>query len=298
MSSLKSPISSRELPLSPELDSHAKHSIFFKENGYTQPVYLADPSKVKTLSNAINRFAQRRKSLKFSILSPPYGDRKAHVFSKLVLELATDTVILDALSSCLGEDILIWLGQVITRKPKSKGQAWHIDQINWEVDGVHASIAITDMTLDNGCLQVIPKTHLYDLSQTEFEAKAKLANASLWDGPAMVALADQLHPENAPHQLVSLEVKAGQTFLTKGGIWHGVTRSTSDQPRSALVARYMRPDVAGKEAGQPLPCVLISGTDTERKNTLFHSPQPWFKRHVLLNYRLNKLFGKLAKIVS
>ena len=298
MSPLTSPIASQELSPSSDLDAKAERSDFFRENGYTQPVFLADASKVKTLSNAINQFSQRRKQIKFSILSPPYGDRKAHVFSKLVFELATDTVILDTLSSCLGEDILIWLGQVITRKPKSKGQAWHIDQINWEVDGVHASIAITDMTLDNGCLQVIPKTHLYNLGQTELEAKAKLADASLWDGEAMVALADQLHPENAPHQLVSLEVKAGQTFLTKGGIWHGVTRSTSEQPRGALVARYMRPDVAGKEAGRPLPCVLISGTDTGQKNTLFHAPQPWFKRDVLLNYRFNKLLAKLAKIVS
>ena len=165
----------------------------------------------------------------------------------------------------------------ITRKPKSQGQPWHIDQINWQVDGVHASIAITDMTLENGCLQVIPKTHHYDLSQTALEAEAQLADANLWDGEAMVALADRLHPENAPHELVSLGVKAGQSFLTKGGLWHGVPRSTSDQPRGALVARYMGPDIAGKEAGRPLPCVLIAGTDTQQKNTLCHPPQPWFQ---------------------
>lgn len=277
--------------------SSAEH-MFFKENGYTRPFSLANPKNIETLANAIKQFGRRKKTLKFSILSPPYGDRKAHIFSKLVFDLATDAAILSALSSCLGEDILLWLGQVITRKPKSKGQFWHIDQINWEVDGVHASIAITDMTLENGCLQIIPKTHLYNLSQADLEAKAKLADASLWDGEAMVALADQLHPENAPHQLVSLEVKAGQSFLTKGGLWHGVPRSTSDQPRGALVARYMGPNIAGKEAGRPLPCILISGQDIEQKNTLCHPPQSWFQQDILLNYRFNKLLGKLAKLVD
>ena len=75
------------------------------------------------------------------------------------------------------------------------------------------------------------------------------------------------------------------------------TRSISAQPRSTLVARYMRPDVIGKDAGQPLRCILVAGTDTEHKNTLCSPPQPWFKRDVLLNYRLNKLLGKVANFV-
>lgn len=286
-------------PLTTEVSSDKlnKQSEFFKENGYTQPFSLANSKNIRILANAIKQSLQCEKPIKHSILSLPYGDRRAHIFSKLVFELATDTSILAALSPCLGDDILMWLGQVITRKPKSRGKIWHIDQVNWEVDGVHVSIAITDMTLENGCLQVIPKTHLYNLSQKDLDAHAKLANASLWDGEAMVALADQLHPENAPHQLVSLEVKAGQTFLTKGGLWHGVTRSSSNQPRGTLVARYMRPDRIVKEAGRSLPCILISGTDTEQKNTLCRPPQPWFQQNLLLNYRLNKLLGKIAELI-
>lgn len=297
MSSSTSPVSNQALSAASNLDSPEKRSIFLKENGYTPPFSLANPETIENLASAVHQFAQRKKTVKFSILSSPYGDRKAHIFSKLVFDVATDTAILETVSSYLGQDILMWLGQVITRKPKNKGKIWHIDQINWEVDGIHASVAITDMTQANGCLQVIPKTHLYNISQKELEAEAKLADVSLWNGEAMVALADRLHPENAPHQLVSLEVKAGQTFFTKGGLWHGVTRSTSDQPRSTLVARYMRPDVTGKDAGQPLRCILVAGTDTEHKNPLCSLPQPWFKQDILLNYRLNKLLGKVANLI-
>ncbi|MEM9803969.1 MAG: phytanoyl-CoA dioxygenase family protein [Cyanobacteria bacterium P01_D01_bin.56] len=290
-------ISSQELPLTSVSIAPAEEQKFFRENGYTYPFSLANSQNVEMLSQAIQQFQKSGKGIKYSVLSPPYGDRKAHIFSKIVFDLATDTAILDALTRCLGADILLWIGHVITRKPKSKGQFWHIDQINWEVDGVHASIAITDMTLENGCLQVIPKTHQYNLSQSELEAEAKLAGTDLWDGEAMVALANRLHPENAPHELVSLEVKAGQSFLTKGGLWHGVPRSTANRPRAAVVARYMRPNIAGKEAGRPLPCVLVAGADTEQKNNLCHPPQPWFKGNVLLNYRLNKLLGKVANLM-
>ncbi|MEO0759416.1 MAG: phytanoyl-CoA dioxygenase family protein [Cyanobacteria bacterium J06648_16] len=203
------------------------------------------------------------------------------------------------LSACLGPDALLWIGQVVNRKAGGRGQPWHIDQINWEVSGVHASIAITDMNLSNGCLQVIPKTHHYQLSQSDLEAHAKAANADLWDGQAMVKLADQLHPENAPHQLVSLEVKAGQCFFTRGGLWHGVTKSIASQPRIALVTRYMRPDIAGQGTdGRPLSCIQVLGVDEYHKNRLSQPPRSWFRNNLLLNYRLNKLLSKASSSLS
>lgn len=266
---------------------------FFQKHGYAGPFSLTATETVNSLNHAINVYEQnpKHKNTRFPILSRNYGERMAHVHSRLIFEAATEPDIMNSVASYLGPDILIWIAQVVQRYPNSRGQEWHIDQINWEVKGVHVSIALSDMNLSNGCLQVIPKTHGYHLSQTDLRQQMSLFNIDRWDGEGMVALADKLHPENAPHQLVNLEMVSGQYAFTKGGLWHCATPNGSSTVRRALVARYMRPDVLPRK----LPCVLVRGTDQYQPQTLRTAPRSWGKRNLLWNYRLNKLLSKFQK---
>ncbi len=309
MTSIISPTSSTKVSLHSKSTTSTKVSLhtnknlqlqqqaFFQENGYIEPLFLKDSLSIDRLNRAIEKTQRNStdsKNPKFSLISEPYGDRNAHLLSKLVFDIATDSSILDSVSNCLGPNLLLWIAHIISRRSGKSGQTWHIDKINQKVGGVHASIAITDMNMNNGCLQLIPKTHQYQISQNELSQQAKLGNVNLWNAESMVELADKLHPENAPHQVVSVEMKAGQYFLTKGGIWHGVPRNFSDASRRALVARYMTTDVVGRDTnGNKLPCILVRGQDQHQLNTLYRPPHQLFKGNLLLNYRLNKLLTKL-----
>ncbi|CRI64640.1 Phytanoyl-CoA dioxygenase [Thiocapsa sp. KS1] len=199
--------------------------------------------------------------------------------SKPEYDLATDPQILDEVADLLGPNILLWKGTVIHREPGSTGQNWHIDLINARVKGVHVSVAITDMTLQNGCLQVIPGTHKY---HADLVALAKAGECDLNNSDSMKALADRLHPENAPHKVIAMELKAGQYFFTRGGIWHGVGANTVDQTRSAFVGRYARPDVEVKNFREEfVPSILVRGKDPYQLNVMKKVPMNWRKTSMI-----------------
>jgi ectoine hydroxylase-related dioxygenase (phytanoyl-CoA dioxygenase family) len=169
----------------------------------------------------------------------PIYDRKAHVESELAYKASTDPEILIRVEQLLGHELILWMSQVICRWPGHGGVDWHVDQINANVEGVHVSIALSDMNIKNGCLQVIPGTHKYDV---DLNALAKNGDCDLSDAHSMARLADKIAPENAPHKLVSMELKAGEFFFTRGGLWHGVVTNHSLGTRMAMITRFMKPE--------------------------------------------------------
>ena len=253
----------------------------FNKTGYIGPFILTDTSSVERLRQTIvtsSKIAQRLMST-----------RSAHIVSKPIFKVATDLSILDRVSNLLGPDLLLWMGQVLVRNPGSSYVIWHIDKINYAVNGVHLTMAISDMNIRNGCLQVIPGTHNYKENLAEY---AKKGECDRYNAESMVQLADRLHPENAPHQIVSLDLKPGEYFFTKGGLWHGVTKNQTQEQRIALVARYMKPEVNSREiekydGGNPdkpaireggsLPCNLVRGKDNYKLNTLYQPPVTKFQ---------------------
>ena len=256
--------------------SNDKEREFFDKNGYLGPFSLTDTSSVEKLRETVansSAIAQRLMST-----------RSIHIVSKPIFKVATDISILDRVSNLLGPNLLLWMGQVLVRNSGSSYVTWHIDELNYAVNGVHLSMAISDMNIRNGCLQIIPGTQNYKDNLAEY---AKKGECDRYSAESMVQLADRLHPENAPHQIVSLEMKPGEYFFTKGGLWHGVTKNQTQEQRIALVARYMRPEVNSKEIekydggnpnkpairqGKSLPCILVRGKDNYKLNTLYQPP--------------------------
>ena len=273
---------------SPKIAQIAQNSLlnntqkeFFAKNGYVGPFSLPDRSSLLELKRII-----KSTSSKVRVLFMPH--RNSHIISKPVFYLATEPSILDGVSSFLGPDLLLWIAEVASKQPGDGLTPWHIDNTNYAVGGVHVSVAITDMNINNGCLEVIPGTHKYQDDLREY------ANKREWDlgsSESMVQLADYLHPENAPHQIVPMELKSGQYFFTKGGLWHCAGANQTEKERLALVARYMRPDVSSEEAcncDYSLSCVLVRGEDNHKLNTLFKPPLNKF--HMMNNMMRSKIY--------
>jgi hypothetical protein len=79
-------------------------------------------------------------------------------------------------------------------------------------------------------------------------------------------------------------LRAGEYFLTRGGLWHCVLPNTTQASRVILVARYMRPDVRSRHWShddeavrvvreKSLPCILVRGTDRHHLNDLHDPPE-------------------------
>lgn len=248
-----------------------KDKYFFEENGYVGPFPLPSQGTISQLEQVF-RDKPRFSSLSLRKKSTRKLPAKTeHISSSAVFALATEIAILEDVSVLLGPDLLLWVGETIRKSPFNPGKIWHIDLVNTFVGGIHASVAITDMNLKNGCLQVIPKTHTYNVDPREFAQKGKV---NLRDSRSMLQLADHLHPENAPHEVVPVEMKAGEYFFTKGGLWHCVGPNRTLNSRMAVVARYAKPSVEVKyPRGCHFPCILVKGEDRYGVNRLYSPPE-------------------------
>ena len=246
---------------------------YFLTHGYAGPFPALDSSAFKTLQSKVR---DRHKSLfwvlrllleKVKVLSSnPMDDREAHINSPMAFNASTDPNILENVSAILGSDLLIWMSQVICRWPGHGGVDWHVDKINANVEGVHVSVALSEMNRKNGCLQIIPGTHQYDV---DLNALAQQGECDLSDVDSMLQLADRIAPENAPHEVLSIELKPGEYFFTKGGLWHGVVGNQTLTTRMAFISRFMRPEYADKTDH---PCILVQGQDTYQRKPLNPAP--------------------------
>lgn len=252
---------------------------FFEKKGFAGPFTLGETESLQALRSAMGEAIGKSQNQDVSPSSGHVMDRRiAHTTSKLVYDLSTESRILDDVEDFLGQNLLFWMAETISREPghdghivKSTGQIWHIDVINGWIKGVHVSVAVTDMTVKTGCLLVIPGTHAYD---ADLPALAEAGECDLTDADSMLKLADRMHPENAPHRIKAIEMSAGQYCFTRGGIWHGVSQNNDSRTRFGLVARFAKPDIKIRNfSGNSMPCIVVRGEDAHQLNTLTKPPE-------------------------
>lgn len=89
---------------------------------------------------------------------------KAHLVSPWMTDLARHPLILDAVESLLGPDILLFGSSMFAKAAKSsKFVSWHQDSAYYGLepnDSVTVWLAFTPSNKANGCLRVLPGSHL------------------------------------------------------------------------------------------------------------------------------------------
>lgn len=235
----------------------------FAETGYLGPFDL--PADVQSRFAGQDYLERVRMALASGL--PREQMRNQHLYSRSLLEFVSVPAILDRVRAILGDDVLLWVAHYMAREPDSGGQKWHTDAINQYTRGLHVSIAMTDMTQANGCLSLIPGSHLY---RPSLWAREQAGLLDRFDSDAVRAFADREAWWNAPHDVRPMALHAGQFFFTWGGLWHFVSPNRTPQTRIACVARYVRTDFRccdhgyrddRIEPGDPQPCVLVHGQD-------------------------------------
>lgn len=108
-------------------------------------------------------------------------------------------------------------------------------------------VALVDMTPENGCLQVIPRSHL----------DGQLPSKSRADDGHQVLDVDE-------DTLVPIRMRAGDAIAFSRWTVHGSGRNHTDQPRLAYALQYHRDDVKWHDKDNDEWRLLI---ETERFNT-------------------------------
>jgi len=135
----------------------------------------------------------------------------------------------------------IWHDQ-IQYKPAQVGgvNMWHQDAPYWPIIApmteVSAWVALDDVDVENGCMSMIPGSHLWG-NQIEFIHTLKDFDSmpSEYDGHKL--------------EIVRCPVKKGEVHYHHALTWHGSHANTSGRPRRAIALHYMTQDTRYVAAG-------------------------------------------------
>ena len=129
------------------------------------------------------------------------------------------------------------------------GGQFHVHQDNqytrFDGPGINIWIAISPMTPENGCLQVVPKSHLSGTIQS-------IENP---DGDGHQTIAGEVS------RSLPVRMNAGDAIAFSRLTLHGSGPNTTDEARIAYAVQFHRDDVRATPKGQPdIEPYLLLGT--------------------------------------
>ncbi len=189
------------------------------------------------------------------------GDR--HLDVKWICDLATHPAVLDAVEDIIGPDILIHSSTIFTKYAQDKKfVSWHQDSHYWGLSEprlVSAWIALTDSTIDNGCLRVIPGTHTRAFAHLEEPQQTNILSRG-------TTVCDTV----AVDQAIDIVLRAGQMSFHHANLIHGSNPNTSTGPRIGVAVRYVATAVTQKKPH--IPVILARGQDNYHHYQLHERP--------------------------
>ena len=202
---------------------------FYKKNGYLFPFTAMTADEAAGYRARIEAFEAE------------YGPRAAQILrqkSHLVLTFADELVrskpVLDKVESLLGPDIMCWSTSFFLKNPGDKKfVSWHQDALYWGLEGdkmVTAWIALTPSNINNGCLRVVPGSHLTVLEHHDTK-----------DGSNLLTRGQEISAEVDETQAVDIQLLPGQFSLHHELMVHGSKDNRSNDRRMGLAVRYIHP---------------------------------------------------------
>ena len=182
----------------------------------------------------------------------PSDLKQLHLFFSWAYELATHPTILDQIEEILGPNILIHSSSIFSKKPNDNFYvSWHQDGYYIGLNKsklVSAWVALSDSNMENGCLRVIPETHLKKYKHKEEKDERNMLSSGMM-------ISERLYEDQA----LDIVLKAGEMSLHHVDIVHGSNPNHSKEKRIGFAIRYIAPEV--KQALTHYDVVLARGQD-------------------------------------
>lgn len=158
--------------------------------------------------------------------------RQAYARHPLLQQWATGAQLAQPLRQLLGDPVLLVQAHhncIMTKQPAySSATGWHRDIRYWSYQRpelISAWLALGDETLENGCLWVVPGSHLLPISAERFDQRLFLLPE---------------HPANIPllQQAQAVPLSAGDVLLFHANLFHAAGRNHTRQSKYSLVFTY------------------------------------------------------------
>jgi len=224
----------------------------FHTTGYLGPFRVCSEEQMEEYRSRVETAIER---------DGPHGDPHMyrHLDSAAVYQLCSHPAVVGRLQAVLGENLLLWASTLFNKRPGGDGIPWHQDTAYFDVEPpvtVTAWIALTEATVDNGCLQMIPGTHREHVPHIESESNSHFD---------LVA-----EPEYVPEKrALDIELSPGEAVLFNERVLHRSHPNTASAPRLGLSARVTVPFA---RINTDDPKILMTGTDEFGLNQLTEPP--------------------------
>ncbi len=200
----------------------------FIDAGFTGPIRLLKKPRA-------NFFA---KHASLSPYRPAVWEKDLGTIDPLVYGLASDPKLVDMLRQLLGDDIILWGGSFVVRKPRHV-HPWHCDIESCALEGGFATvwIGLANTRKDSG-LKLIPGSHVYGATVQELSARESVSRDERTDD-TVLRLANS---QESGAQIVQPEIDDGEAIIFDGRMWHGSKNLLTDAVRVSLILQYARAD--------------------------------------------------------
>ena len=188
---------------------------------------------------------------------------QTHLHFPWAFELATHPAVLDLVEDVIGPDILVHTTTMFWKDPHDPGfVSWHQDAHYLGLEAprmVTAWVALSESSVENGCMRVIPGTH-----------REHLEHATRPSGQNLVTSGLQYQGEIDESKAVDFVLDPGQASLHHADLLHGSRPNRSDGPRIGFVIRYLNAAVRQQRAHHEV--VLARGRDVAGHYELLERP--------------------------
>jgi ectoine hydroxylase-related dioxygenase (phytanoyl-CoA dioxygenase family) len=160
---------------------------------------------------------------------------RSHYYFGWAYDLVTHPRIVDTVASVIGDDVVVW-GSLILSKPPFDDAfiAWHQDgayaAFLGDAPAVSAWIALSDSTIESGCMRVVPGSQ-----------KTKLGHVEKGDPRNLLSHGQEIAVEVDEATAVDVELHAGEMSLHHVDIVHGSNPNRAGWWRTGFIVRYTTP---------------------------------------------------------
>jgi len=227
--------------------------------GYVAPLELLPPAPASAVRAEFDLLEAREGAGRAAI-----GLVDRHFDERFIWNLAANPHLLDMVEQALGPSFYLLATHFFCKYPAAELTArpfvaWHQDLTYWGLDpprAVTAWYAVDESTTRNGCMRVIPGSHL---EQREHGVSGEPGNLLSADQQIVLTPEEEQSP-------VDIELRPGQISLHHGLLIHGSRPNETEQRRCGLTLRYVPVgvrQVRESSTGRPWRPVLVRGADPE-----------------------------------
>ncbi|MEI7970118.1 MAG: phytanoyl-CoA dioxygenase family protein [Betaproteobacteria bacterium] len=221
----------------------------FDINGFHFPVPVFRPDE-------ISGFRSQLEAVERATGGPLRGQmrNKPHLLFTWADRIVRDPRILDAVEDILGPDLFVWSSSFFTKEASDPAfVSWHQDSTYWglsEPDVVTAWVAFSDSIPENGCMRVIPGTHVLD----------QLPHRDTFAEDNLLTRGQEVQVSVDDRRAVDVVLQPGEMSLHHVRLVHGSEPNRSTRRRIGFAIRYV-PTYVRQTAGHRDSAMLVRGVD-------------------------------------